>query len=82
MTHCTPESIAAAKDARDRERDAIYAQSGLRVTDDGAIVIPPRAFIVLCPKVGCVHAASARTEARAIRSISAHLVRAHRVEAS
>ena len=39
---CTPESIAAAKLAQRLERDLVYAETGVRIDDEGHFVFPPQ----------------------------------------
>jgi hypothetical protein len=68
----TVQSIAAAKQQAQRERDEIQAVTGVVITEDGQV---QPAVIIHCPKVGCRFTASARSEGRAIRALSAHVVR-------
>lgn len=35
----TRESVEAAKQARDREREMVYRLTGVRITDDGRIIL-------------------------------------------
>lgn len=75
----TADSIAAAKQAASAERTRIFEATGIRIRDDGSIVRP--LVIIHCPRQGCRFAASAQTEGRAIRGLSAHTVRVHQKEA-
>lgn len=38
----TPESIAAAKAEQQREREDVYRQTGVRIDDDGQVLLPER----------------------------------------
>jgi hypothetical protein len=40
--HPTPQSIAAARDAQRREREAFFKATGLRVDRGGRPIFPPR----------------------------------------
>ena len=61
------ESIAAAKWHQQHEREQVYQQTGVRIVDAPF-------YIIGCPQVGCRYTASAQSEGRAVRSLSAHLV--------
>lgn len=69
--HPTAESITQARDQMEQERQRVYEQTGLRVTDHG-VQHPPT--IIHCPRPGCLFTATARNEGRAVRALSAHLV--------
>jgi hypothetical protein len=47
----TPESVAAARDACLRERQRVLEATGILITDDGKILLPPKEFVVR-PSVG------------------------------
>ena len=72
------ESIAKAKADRDAQRRQIEQATGLRIAEDGHIVLG--AWVIGCPRAGCQFAASARSEGRAIKGIAVHLVRAHHAQ--
>ena len=42
-THCTPETIAAAKAAMERERRELERLTGCTILPDGRIILPDRA---------------------------------------
>lgn len=67
------DSVALAKAYQAAERRHVEKVTGLRIVDT-----PP--FIIGCPRPGCQFTASAATDGSAVRSISAHLVRAHMQE--
>ena len=73
MMNVTPESIAAAKAATAREREAIRQATGLVIRDDGVI----RPIEVVCGLAGCRFVASALTESRALRRWAHHRLSAH-----
>ena len=62
---------ATAEHGLEQERQRVYEQTGLRVTDHG-VQHPPT--IIHCPRPGCLFTATARNEGRAVRALSAHLV--------
>lgn len=72
----TPESIAAAKEATRRERQRIFAATGIRIHEDGTFTLPPK-FIIGCPRSGCRYTASAQREGQAVQAIGCHLIRVH-----
>lgn len=47
----TAESIAAARDACLRDRAEVLRRTGVLITEDGRILLPPREFVVR-PSVG------------------------------
>jgi hypothetical protein len=82
----TVQSIAAAKQQAQRERDEIHDVTGVVITEDGQVqptgILCERhraqqrhVWVIGCPKPGCRFTASARSEGRAIRALSAHVVR-------
>lgn len=76
----TPQSIKAAKAQQAAERDRVFQQTGIRVTDEWTELpasYPPKRVVVHCICSLCKFTASAKTEGRAIRSRAPHLVRAH-----
>lgn len=74
----TPESIERAKAAQAAERREVQRATGLRMGPDGRFIFP--AFRMHCPRPGCQFVASSRTDGRAVRMLSAHLVAAHKEE--
>ena len=68
------DSVALAKAYQAAERRHVERVTGLRITDAAP------AFRIHCPRRGCQFTASAATDGSAVRSISAHLVRAHMQE--
>lgn len=77
MAHNLVDSVAAAKAHQQQERERVFRETGIRVTDHGA-QLP--ATIIHCHFGGCRFKSSARTEGRAIRGLSAHVIRVHRQE--
>lgn len=71
----TADSVARAKADRDAQRRQIEQATGLRIAENG--IVTTRAYVICCPRLGCSFAASARSEGRAIKGLSAHLVKAH-----
>lgn len=49
-----------------------------RVTRPMLVLVPRDPFILHCPKSGCAYRACAQNEGQAIRSITAHIIHAHR----
>lgn len=70
----TPQSIQRAKEEARKEREAIYEKTGVRITDQGAI-LPP--VTMACPCRGCQWAAHGRSELGVVRSVAAHYKRVH-----
>lgn len=75
----TSDSIASAKAHQQAERSRVEAATGLRIADDGVVRLP--ATIIHCPQRFCQFSASATSEGRAVRALSAHLVHHMRKEA-
>jgi hypothetical protein len=70
----TPESIARAIETTRQERAEITRQTGVVITDDGAI-LPP--FTMGCPFRGCAFQAHGRSDLSVVRSVCAHYKRSH-----
>lgn len=67
----TPESIRAALETQQRERDEVTQQTGITFTPDGRPVLVP------CGLSGCRFEASAKSEGRALRQWAKHRVTRH-----
>lgn len=76
MLSVTPESIARAKAAQRAERANVTQQTGVRFEGD-QMVPPSLLYVICCSRPGCRYAASAQSEGRAVRALSAHLVQVH-----
>ena len=75
----TADTIARARAAQQQERAAVFATTGVRITDEG---VPRQAmFIEHCPRAGCTYRASGERMAQVDRSIAAHFIRVHMKEA-
>lgn len=67
--HPTAESIAAAKIAQQQERAAVEKATGVRITESGKVIVG------VCRTCGFI--ASAKTQGRVTRALSAHIIGAH-----
>jgi hypothetical protein len=68
----TPHSIQAAKDEMLRQRNYVFQQTGVRINEQGRIVLP---FEVPCGV--CSFTASARTQGRALKMWAGHRLSVH-----
>ena len=70
MYDVTPESIQRAKAAQQQERAAVFAKTGVRITDE-----EPAPYTIICPR--CLYPATGNTNGLATRALAHHIIHSH-----